>query len=62
MLIVWNKEEFVEFISCKSGTTGEALSDNVLWKHGLDIALLRGRAYDEAGAMAGSVNSVAAKI
>ena len=55
----------IEFISCKSGTTGEALSENilsVLRKHGLDIALMRGQAYDGAGPMAGSVSGVAARI
>ena len=59
------KEEFIAFTSCKSGTTGEALSDNilsVLRRHGLDIDLLRGQAYDGAGAMAGSICGVAARI
>ena len=53
------------FTSCKGGTTGEALSDNilsVLRRHGLDIDLLRGQAYDGAGAMAGSISGVAARI
>lgn len=59
------KEEFIAFTSCKSGTTGEALSENilsVLRRHGLDIDLLRGQAYDGAGAMAGSISGVAARI
>lgn len=59
------REEFLEFVSCKSGTTGEALSENILstlQKHGLDVGLLRGQGYDGAGAMAGCVSGVAARI
>ena len=59
------KEQFIEFLSCKNGVTGEALSALIissLQKHGLDVNLLRGQGYDGAGAMAGRVSGVAARI
>ena len=59
------KEEFIAFTSSKGGTTGEALFDNilsVLWRHRLDFNLLRGQAYDGAGAIAGSISGVAVRI
>ena len=59
------KEEFIAFVSCKSGTTGEALSANILsmlQKHGLEISLPRGEGYDGAGAMARCFRGVAGRI
>ena len=50
---------FLNFVSCKNGTTREAISHYILitlhkW------VLLRGQAYDGAGGLAGCVKSVAA--
>ena len=59
------KEHFIEFASCRNGVTGEALAETILstlQKHGLDVALLRGQGYDGAGAMAGLIKGVSARI
>ena len=59
------REEFMEFVSCKDGVTGEALSEGIMLKlqtYGLDLHLLRGQGYDGAGAMAGRISGVAARI
>ena len=59
------QEKFLGFQECISGTTGEAIADNILskltdWK--LEAELLRGQAYDRAGAMAGRVKGAASRI
>ena len=59
------KKQLFEFLACKDGVSGEVLSALILsslQKHGLDIKLLRGQGYDGAGAMAGRVSGVAARI
>ncbi|XP_066924627.1 52 kDa repressor of the inhibitor of the protein kinase-like [Clytia hemisphaerica] len=59
------KEEFVNFIHCKNGTTGQALSEIILDEVkalGLDFENVRGQGYDGAGAMAGSEKGVASRI
>lgn len=59
------KEQFIEFLSCKDGVTGEALSSTILsnlQRYGLDLNFLRGQGYDGAGAMAGRISGVAARI
>lgn len=59
------KEDFIQFTSCRTGISGEALSTNIisiLQKLGLDINLLRGQGYDGAGNMAGCRSGVAARI
>ena len=58
-------EDFLEFISCKEGVTGESLSTLILDamdRHGLKTTYLRGQGYDGAGNMAGSVREVQARI
>ena len=59
------QEKFLGFQECISGTTGEAIADNILskltdWK--LEAELLRGQAYDGASAMAGRVKGAASHI
>lgn len=59
------REEFIAFVPCKGGVTGEALSQLILLtlaKYGLDSNLLRGQGYDGAGSMAGRISGVAARI
>ena len=49
------REEFVEFILCKSGTTGKALARTItstLERFALDLSYLRGQGYDGDGNMA----------
>ena len=58
-------EKFLAFHKCISGVTGEALADAILaqlveWQ--LQPKLLRGQAYDGAGAMAGKSKGVAVRI
>ncbi len=58
-------EKFLGFLKCEAGTTGEAIADMILtqldqWQ--LEPQLLRGQAYDGAGAMAGQTKAVAARI
>ena len=59
------REEFMGFVECKKGVTGEALASTILdtlddWK--LDRQNLCGQAYDGAGSMAGATKGVAARI
>ena len=68
------KEQFIEFLSCKDGVNGEAISaliisslqkhglDVNLQKHGLDVNLLRGQGYDGASAMSERISGVAPRI
>ena len=58
-------EKFLGFLKCEAGTTGEAIANMILtqldeWQ--LEPQLLRGQAYDGAGAMAGQAKGVAARI
>ena len=58
-------ERFLGFHLCDEGVTGEALTKDILEKLmelQLDPQLLRGQAYDGAGAMAGKSKGVAAQI
>ena len=59
------QEKFLSFVECLSGVSGEALAGNILkqlneWS--LPLSLLRGQAYDGAGAMAGCSRGVATRI
>jgi len=59
------QEKFFGFHECQSGITGEAIASDILgqlttWQ--LDSHLLRGQAFDGAGAMAGRTKGVAAHI
>ena len=59
------QERFLEFVHCKDGMSGKAISEKILESlknHGLDISLCRGQGYDGAGNMAGKIQGVAAKI
>ena len=50
------REEFVDFLPCTDGTTGQALSDMILARlqeYNLDLAYIRGQGYDGAGCMSG---------
>ena len=52
------REEFISFLLCEFGTTGEALSKIIitaLSKYALDVLYLHGQSYDGAGNMAGEV-------
>ena len=58
-------EKFLAFNECQSGVTGEAIADDILsklveWQ--LQPQLLRGQAYDRAGAMAGKSKGAAPPI
>ena len=59
------KEEFIGFVHCNEGLSGEALS-NVILKFlneiGLDINNCRGQCYDGAGNMSGKINGCSAHI
>lgn len=60
------REKFLQFVSCESGVTSEALSSTILdttkltWQ--LDLQRLCGQAYDGAGAISGKSRGVAARI
>lgn len=58
-------EKFVGFVHAAEGVTGEALTADIL-SHlsdmGIDMKYCRGQCYDGAGAMAGTVRGVAARI
>lgn len=60
------REEFLGFAECKSGVSGDAIAKNLVdilqnkWQ--LNLENLCGQAYDGAGAMAGRVRGVAARI
>ena len=59
------REDFVTFIECDSGITGQALADKILGflsSHNVDPNKLRGQAYDGAGNMSGKTNGAAALI
>ena len=59
------REDLVGFFECDTGISGRNLADKIkstLEGFGLDLAHLRGQAYDGAGNMAGSVNGTAALI
>ena len=50
------REEFVQFLECESGTSGQELYlkiVNVIRDLGLEIGNLRGQGYDGAGNMTG---------
>ena len=50
------REEFIQFLECESGTSGQELYlkiVNVIRNLGLEISNLRGQGYDGAGTMAG---------
>ena len=59
------REEFLKFIHCNAGTTGEALADEIL-SHvrdlGLDMDNCRGQGYDGSGNMAGKKKGTARRI
>ena len=49
-------EEFLEFIHCDTGTSGNAVADKILEaleEYGLNVNYLCGQAFDGAGNMAG---------
>ena len=59
------REEFLGFLHCKDGTSGEALANLIvdqLEVLGVDIADCRGQGYDGAGSMSGKYKGVAARI
>ncbi|XP_028409249.1 52 kDa repressor of the inhibitor of the protein kinase-like [Dendronephthya gigantea] len=59
------REEFLGFIQCNDGLSGEALSVNILQfisSLGLHMEECRGQGYDGAGNMAGKFSGVAARI
>lgn len=50
------REEFIDFLPCLDGTSGQGLASMILdriGQYGLDPALLRGQGYDGAGNMSG---------
>ena len=58
-------EEFVEFIHCDAGTSGNAVAGKileVLEEYGLNVDYLCGQAFDGAGNMAGKYRGAAAII
>ncbi|KAJ8024838.1 52 kDa repressor of the inhibitor of the protein kinase [Holothuria leucospilota] len=59
------REEFVDFVHCEDGVTGEALAQTILGRlrsYGLDTSYLRGQGYDGAGNMSGRIRGTAALI
>ena len=51
------REEFLEFVLCDTGTSGQAIADKIkftLEKLTLDLNNLRGQGYDGAGNMSGN--------
>lgn len=59
------KEDFIGFIHCKDGLSGSDLAGSLLErlkKLGLDVQDCRGQGYDGAGAVAGHINGLAARI
>ena len=59
------REEFIQFLECESGTSGQELYlkiVNVIRKLGLEIGNLRGQGYDGAGNMAGKKSGVSSRI
>lgn len=58
-------EDFLEFVHCADGTTGDHISKHIktsLSKLGIDMADCRGQCYDGAGSMAGKNKGAAALI
>lgn len=58
-------EDFLKYINCQSGLTGEVLYQEVsdaLESFNLDKQFCRGQGYDGAGAVAGSVNGLAQRF
>ena len=58
-------EEFVDFILCDTGTTGEAIADKILKAidaYGLNVSYLHGQGFDGASNMAGKHSGAAARI
>ena len=59
------REEFLGFVPCELGLSGEAIADSIMKfveKLGLNIEFCRGQGYDGAGNMAGRVSGAAARI
>ena len=59
------REEFMGFVSCKEGLSGETLSQNItnfLSSIGLRMEDCRGQGYNGAGNMAGKLSGFAARI
>ena len=60
------QERFLRYITCDTGTTGEALKDKILAcltnDLNLDIMKCRGQCYDGAGNMAGKFSGLASRI
>ena len=58
------REDLVTFLECDSGTTGEALADQILTfvKNHLDPSKMRGQAYDGVSNMSGKTSGTAARI
>ena len=59
------REEFVDFLPCLDGTSGQALASVILDRIGqyeLDPALIRGQGYDGAGNMSGKFRGCSACI
>nr|XP_047135465.1 uncharacterized protein LOC101239472 [Hydra vulgaris] len=59
------KSDFLQFIECKSGTTGLSLGQNIVSAIddlGLDIQKCRGQGYDGAGAMSGKLKGISSRI
>ena len=59
------REEFVDFLPCTSGTTGQVIADMILDRvreYGLNPAFIRGQGYDGGGNMSGKLRGCAAII
>ena len=59
------REEFIQFLECKSGMSGQELYlkiVNVIRNLGLEIGNLRGQGYDTAGKMSGTKSGVSSRI
>ena len=59
------REEFIQFLECESGTSGQELYlkiVNVIRNLGLEISNLRGQGYNGAGNMAGKKSGVSSRI
>ena len=59
------REEFIQFLECESGTSGQELYleiVNVIRDLGIEIGNLRGQSYDGAGNMAGKKSRVSSKV
>ena len=59
------REEFISFLECESGTSGQEhylKIVNVIRDLGLEISNLRGQGYDRAGNMTGKKSGVSSRI